>query len=159
MASLVIAIVASGLALWLATGEVRRPPLILSAAVFGIAVSGMHYTAMAGMKLFSLPAASSSAPALSTDLLAIVVAVVAFCVSGLFLLVLVPDRSRGDNASLKDMPANAPALQVAGISNAAAVAPPGNLDVQEGQFGRGTYAPLGGAGAPPPRMARHLPVE
>ena len=31
--------------------EVRRPPLILSSVVFGIAVSGMHYTAMAGMTL------------------------------------------------------------------------------------------------------------
>jgi DNA-binding LytR/AlgR family response regulator len=27
------------------------------------------------------------------------------------------------------------------------------------EIGRGTYAPLGGAGAPPPRVARHLPVE
>ena len=27
------------------------------------------------------------------------------------------------------------------------------------EFGRGTYAPLGGAGAPPRRLARHLPVE
>ena len=27
------------------------------------------------------------------------------------------------------------------------------------QFGRGTYAPLGGAGAPPRRFARHLPIE
>ena len=54
-ASLIIAIVASGLALWLATGQVRRPPLILSSVAFGIAVSGMHYTAMAGMKLFPLP--------------------------------------------------------------------------------------------------------
>ena len=27
------------------------------------------------------------------------------------------------------------------------------------EFGRGTYAPLGGAGAPPRRFARHLPIE
>jgi DNA-binding LytR/AlgR family response regulator len=27
------------------------------------------------------------------------------------------------------------------------------------EFGRGTYGPLGGAGAPPPRVARHLPIE
>ena len=93
-ASLVIAVAASGLALWLATGRARRPPIILSAVAFGIAVSGMHYTAMAGMTLFPLPTSSSGAPALSTDLLAIVVAVVAFCVSGIFLLVLVPDRTR-----------------------------------------------------------------
>ena len=31
---------------------------------------------------------------------------------------------------------------------------PANLE-----FGRGTYAPLGGAGAPPRRFARHLPIE
>src|SRR5215472_6258731 len=150
MASLVIAIAASGLALWLATGEVRRPPLILSSVAFGIAVSGMHYTAMAGMKLFPLPA-TSSAPALSTDLLAIVVAIVAFCVSGIFLLVLVPDRSSEETI------ANV-VTQNAGA--ASAVALPGNKASLIGaQFGRGTYAPLGGAGAPPPRMALHLPVE
>ena len=45
-ASMAIAIAASGLALWLATRRAGHPPLILSAIVFGIAVSGMHYTAM-----------------------------------------------------------------------------------------------------------------
>ena len=154
MASLVIAIVASGSALWLATGEVRRPPLILSSVAFGIAVSGMHYTAMAGMKLFPLPA-TTSAPALSTDLLAIVVAVVAFCVSGIFLLVLVPDRTRGEFSPVKAAPEPAQSLQVAGAS----VAPVQSVESKdyEGQFGRGTYAPLGGAGKPPPRIAQHLP--
>jgi NO-binding membrane sensor protein with MHYT domain len=34
-ASLVIAVAASGLALWLATGRARRPPIILSAGAFG----------------------------------------------------------------------------------------------------------------------------
>src|SRR4029077_7888941 len=34
------------------------------------------------------PGAAAGAPALSTDLLAIIVAVVAFCVSGIFLLIL-----------------------------------------------------------------------
>jgi NO-binding membrane sensor protein with MHYT domain len=37
--SMAIAIAASGLALWLATGKGGRPPLLLSAATFGIAVS------------------------------------------------------------------------------------------------------------------------
>src|SRR5215469_1283099 len=93
-ASMAFAIAASGLALWLATGRGGRPPLLLSAIAFGIAVSGMHYTAMAGVRLFPHDSAAASAPALSTDLLAIVVAVVAFCVSGFFLLYLVPDRTR-----------------------------------------------------------------
>ena len=93
-ASMAVAIAASGLALWLAAGRGGRPPLILSAMAFGIAVSGMHYTAMAGVTLLPHATASSTAPALSTDLLAIVVAIVAFCVSGMFLLFLVPDHAR-----------------------------------------------------------------
>jgi len=111
----------------------------------------MHYTAMAGMTPLPIAAPSSGAPALSTDLLAIVVAIVAFCVSGIFLLVLVPDRSSEETI------ANV-VTQNAGA--ASAVALPGNKASLIGaQFGRGTYAPLGGAGAPPPRMALHLPVE
>jgi len=92
-ASVVIAIGASGLALWLADRRGRRPPLLLSAIAFGMAISGMHYTAMAGLTVFPHPAPISGAPSLSTDLLAIVVAIVAFLMSGVFLLLLVPDRS------------------------------------------------------------------
>lgn len=142
--SMAIAIAASGLALWLANGTGARPPLILSAIAFGFAVSGMHYTAMAGMTLYPHPTGISGAPALSTDLLAIVVAIVAFCVSGIFLLFLVPDRTKGE----------ALAAPAADVVPAAAPAMAG-----EAELGRGTYAPLGGAGGPPPRLARHLPVE
>jgi NO-binding membrane sensor protein with MHYT domain len=91
--SIVVAIASSGLALWLAGGRGGRPPLLLSAAVLGVAIAGMHYTAMAGVSVFSHIDRPSSAPALSSDLLAIVVAIVAFGVSGIFLLALVPDRS------------------------------------------------------------------
>jgi NO-binding membrane sensor protein with MHYT domain len=93
-ASLVIAVAAAGLALWLATGGGVRFPLVLSSIAFGIAVSGMHYTAMSGLTVFPHAGAASGSPALSTDLLAIVVAIVAFMLSGLFLLFLVPDRTR-----------------------------------------------------------------
>src|SRR5262245_2484533 len=149
--SMAIAIAASGLALWLAAGRSLRPPLVLSAIVFGIAVSGMHYTAMEGMTLFPHPVAASGAPALSTDLLAIVVAVVAFCLSGIFLLYLVPDRSRaaaGEPASASNLAEILPApVSVAGNGHDTA------------ELGRGSYGPLGGAGAPPAKLARHLPVE
>ncbi len=93
VASVIVAIAASGLALWLAGGHGVRPPLLLSAAALGFAISGMHYTAMAGLAVFPHEMAATGAPALSTDLLAIVVAIVAFVVSGIFLLTLVPDRS------------------------------------------------------------------
>jgi diguanylate cyclase len=94
VASMAIAIGASGLALWLAADRGGRPPLIISATVFGIAISGLHYTAMAGVTLYPVAAKLSAAPSLSTDLLAIVVAIVAFCVSGVFLLILVPDHMK-----------------------------------------------------------------
>lgn len=142
-ASLAVAIAASGLALWLAAGRGGRPPLVLSAIAFGIAVSGMHYTAMEGVRLFPHVTAASTAPALSTDLLAIVVAVVGFCVSGIFLLFLVPDR-----ASAPSQPAGA---EIPAMAMAEPVTAP--------DLGRGTTAPLGGAGGPPRRFARHLPVE
>lgn len=161
-ASMAIAIAASGLALWLATGRGGRPPLILSAIAFGFAVSGMHYTAMDGLTLLPFAATAANAPALSSDLLAIVVAIVAFCLSGIFLLILVPDRARtapsivaAETVSAAvperpeqavEMPATAPAHAMNGAG-----APP--------EFGRGTYAPLGGLGAPPRRFARHLPIE
>jgi len=160
-ASLVIAIAASGLALWLATGRGRRPPLILSAIAFGIAVSGMHYTAMAGMTLFPHATMISGAPALSTDLLAIVVAVVAFCVSGIFLLFLVPDRARDDSISMQGALEASTLAGIPEFAGSPTRVTPATADTGSNntEFGRGTYAPLGGAGAPPPRVARHLPIE
>jgi diguanylate cyclase len=153
-ASMAIAIAASGLALWLATNRGARPPLFLSAVAFGIAVSGMHYTAMEGMTLLShAPAVASRAPALSVDILAIVVAVVGFCVSGIFLLTLVPTKVNG--ASL---------LASAGLENVSihseiAGASMTDVPVSSLEFGRGGFGPLGGAGAPPRRLAVHLPIE
>jgi NO-binding membrane sensor protein with MHYT domain len=157
-ASMAIAIAASGLALWLATGRGGRPPLVLSAAVFGVAVSGMHYTAMAGVSLYAYAPTTSGAPALSPDLLAIVVAVVAFCISGIFLLLLLPDSGRspahaiGGGAAAPSSIAEIAAVHsmVPAAAGAAGESP---------EFGRGTYSPLGGAGAPPRRFARHLPIE
>jgi NO-binding membrane sensor protein with MHYT domain len=156
-ASMAIAIAASGLALWLATGRGGRPPLILSATAFGIAVSGMHYTAMAGVTLYPYATAAPGAPALSTDLLAIIVAVVAFCISGIFLLLLLPDTAR----SLSRPAAVESGKPVGAVPEI--VAPPSVPAGANGggnpEFGRGSYAPLGGAGTPPRRFARHLPIE
>jgi NO-binding membrane sensor protein with MHYT domain len=103
-ASVAIAIAASGLALFLAGGRRGRPPLILSATALGCAISGMHYTAMAGLTITPHEEVLLDAPALSTDLLAIVVAVVAFAVSGIFLLALVPDRRKEAPASGDSLP-------------------------------------------------------
>lgn len=143
-ASVAIAIAASGLALWLAEGHVGRPPLFLSAIVLGLAISGMHYTAMAGLTLyFPHDQTIPTAPAISSDLLAIVVAIVGFLVSGVFLLTLVPDRTAPAVSEAETEPTPPAAVS---FGNA--------LDA-----GQGTFSPLKGAGGPPVRHARHLPVE
>lgn len=154
-ASIVIAVAASGFALWLAGGRSDRPLLFLPAIAFGLAITGMHYTAMAGVTIFPHPEVSS-APALSTDLLAIVVAVVAFLMSGIFLLTLVPDHSRLPvlTAALPPQPPSKTHQEPVAVSAATEPLSPGGTGI-----GQGTVAPLGGAGTPPRRAARHLPVE
>jgi NO-binding membrane sensor protein with MHYT domain len=169
-ASMAVAIAASGLALWLAGGRGGRPPLILSAVAFGIAVSGMHYTAMEGVTLFPHASSASTAPVLSTDLLAIVVAVVAFGVSAIFLLFLVPDHARAapdlipsrvapDPAPLLLTPTPNPSPQRGGEQTARGASKSVTPPDEAPELGRGGYAPLGGAGGPPRKFARHLPIE
>jgi NO-binding membrane sensor protein with MHYT domain len=154
-ASVVIAFAGSAMALWLATGRVGRPPPLLAATVFGLAVTGMHYVAMMGTALYPHAVALPKAPALSPDMLAIVVAVVVFCVSGVFLLLLVPDRVAAGPQPLTAAPT---ALAENGSEDVPAAVSAAGLG-GDAKLRRGIYAPLGGAGAPPPRLADHLPIE
>jgi NO-binding membrane sensor protein with MHYT domain len=148
VASVVGSIAASGLALWLAGGRGRHPPLLLSASALGMAIAGMHYTAMAGLTLVPFEERPAGAPVLSTDLLAIVVAIVAFIVSGIFLLTLVPDRTRLGAEASEDRSG----LPDEGAAETLTADPIVGV-------GQGTFGPLGGAGAPPRRAAQQLPVE
>jgi diguanylate cyclase len=148
VASVAVAIAASGLALWLAAGRGRHPPLLVSASALGVAIAGMHYTAMAGLTLVPFEARPAGAPVLSSDLLAIVVAIVAFIVSGIFLLTLVPDRMR---------PSADAADGATSLDEGAAAEQPVSGTVVD--LGQGTFGPLGGAGGPPRRIAQQLPVE
>ena len=136
--------------------EVRRPPLILSSVAFGIAVSGMHYTAMAGMKLFPHAGDIECAGAFDRS------AGNRRRSSGFLCVRHIPAGPRaGPHAGrillVKIAPEPALTLQVTD-ANGVPVQPVKSRD-GETQFGRGTYAPLGGAGGPPPRIAHHLPVE
>ena len=71
---------------------IRHQTLAVSALIFGLAVSGMHYTAMMGTRIMpseqQLPVFG---PSVSSDVLMIVVALLAFLVSGVFLLYLIPE--------------------------------------------------------------------
>ncbi len=99
--SVAIAVIASGVALWLAF-KLRGVPLrILAASVMGAAISGMHYTGMAAVGLTAAPdAASVTAPVLSQPLLASIIAVATFLIFGITVLIAVPERTgavpRGD---------------------------------------------------------------
>lgn len=110
VASFLVAFNASGLALWLSFSTGKRPPVIASAGVLALAIAAMHYTAMAGVQLFPLEGlAALNAPSVSPGTLAIVVACVAFLVSGLFLLTLVPEapaeNTAGNEPAAKPMAA------------------------------------------------------
>jgi NO-binding membrane sensor protein with MHYT domain len=99
VASFLIGVIASGLAIYFTFIGPMRPPLVAASIALGIAISGMHYTAMAGMMLHPMSTqAFPEGAAVSRDLLAVIVAIVAFASSLAFLMVLVPDAgpdSRG----------------------------------------------------------------
>src|ERR1700756_1300646 len=93
--------------------------------------------------LFPFFTSASPPPAPSTDLLAIVGAVVAFCVFGIFFLLLLPDSARTEPVAL----ALATVGPVAQAVDADVVAEPAAEPVAtaEIELGRGGYGPLGGA--------------
>ncbi|PWR21009.1 MHYT domain-containing protein [Zavarzinia compransoris] len=112
VASVLIAIAASSLTLW--QMERSRPAGVahgLPAVLFGLAIAGMHYSAMAGMTAVPIDLAPPSDPVMPHDTMAIVVAVVSFVISGGFLLSLTPDRRPPPAPALAApaLPAAAPA--------------------------------------------------
>jgi diguanylate cyclase len=103
--SILVGAAASGIALWLGFGAGAknggtehagtRDEVLLPAVLLALAISAMHYSAMAGLTFQPhATAAPVEMPALSPGLLAIVVSVVAFLVSALFLLTLIPEQGR-----------------------------------------------------------------
>src|SRR6202171_2793399 len=92
--SVLVAIVTGygGLRAFLARQDGIR--LIVSSIAFGVAVSGMHYTAMHGMHFVSLPGAAhhhAGGLAASQQILSVVVSLLCFVIAAGFLLSLVPD--------------------------------------------------------------------
>jgi diguanylate cyclase len=151
--SVVVAIAAAygGLRVFLARQDGIR--LIASSIAFGVAVSGMHYTAMHGMHFAASPDAAHHAAtglAASQQILAIVVAVLCFVIAAGFLLSLVPDPRR-QPAAVAVEDAEAPAAVAAPADDGAPIA----LSAP-----RLMPAPLGGLGRPPRTApAPRLPVE
>lgn len=91
VASVAIGVCASWVALWFGFGAGARRSVWAAAGCLALAIAAMHYTAMAGTAIAPYPAHGGlDAPILSPALLAVVVALVGFLISGLFLLTLVP---------------------------------------------------------------------
>ncbi|MDA9402388.1 MHYT domain-containing protein [Bradyrhizobium sp. CCBAU 45389] len=149
--SVVVAIVTAygGLRAFLAQQEGVR--LIVSSIVFGIAVSGMHYTAMLGMHFAPLTSAvhhhAGGSLAASQQILSIIVAVLCFVIAAGFLLSLVPDQRRQTLNSTAAEPVASPVAAAAVELIAAPAAAPRPM------------APLGGLGQPPRAPVPRLPVE
>jgi diguanylate cyclase len=160
MLSVAVAIVAAygGLRAFLARQDGVR--LIASSIAFGVAVSGMHYTAMEGMHFVLLSAAAhhhEEGLAASQQILSVVVAVLCFVIAAGFLLSLVPDPRRRAvrdiTGAIGPLPAEADDTAGAGVFS-----PEPDQGATAAQ--RVISAPLGGIGRPP-RTAPvvRLPVE
>jgi NO-binding membrane sensor protein with MHYT domain/DNA-binding LytR/AlgR family response regulator len=153
--SILIAIVTAygGLRAFLARQDGIR--LVVSSIAFGVAVSGMHYTAMYGMHFVPLTGAPHhhlGSLAASQQILSVIVAVLCFVIAAGFLLSLVPDPRRQAMAA-------AAAAPVADAPLVAAPAPLAEPD-QAAVLSRLRPAPLGGIGQPPRAApAPRLPVE
>jgi NO-binding membrane sensor protein with MHYT domain len=134
--------------------------LALSAVAFGLAVSGMHYTAMYGMRF--VPGEGHDGHAMvggglvaSSQVLALIVALLCFLIIAGFLLFLVPDPrpraqlAEGITQGLLPEPEMAVTVHDNDLAAVATFrAPPVNRTL-----------PLGGVGQPRPTPAARLPVE
>ena len=132
-ASIIVSIAASAFALLTLGSRPTRLRLFVGAVVLGLAISGMHYTAMAGMRLdplcFDVSRFVGAESALSRNTLALLATVISFGVSGAFLLSLVPDAQPKTARLMMGPEALAPAagpaipIDVADIGSGAARAP------------------------------------
>jgi NO-binding membrane sensor protein with MHYT domain len=128
--------------------------LIASSIAFGLAVSGMHYTAMYGMHFVPLSEAAhrhAGGLAASPQILSVIVAVLCFVIAAGFLLSLVPDPRRQTLAT-----ATNDALPEAAVAAQTPEPDPGPITFPRVMMS----APLGGLGQPPRSApAPRLPVE
>jgi diguanylate cyclase len=158
LSSVLVAILAAygGLRAFLARQDGVR--LIASSIAFVVAVSGMHYTAMYGMR-FVPPSVEAhhqaGGLAASQQILSLVVAVLCFVIAAGFLLSLVPDPRRRAARDIAGEAGPFPAETAPAVAGVFSTEPDQGAAAQ-----RVISAPLGGIGRPP-RAAPvvRLPVE
>lgn len=117
-ASVLVGLLASGIAISLGFGAAARQAVLLPAVLLALAIAAMHYAAMAGVTFRAHAGMAAGMPALSQPLLAILVSVVAFVVSGLFLLTLIPERGRREGVGESPLHRGAAAARETGQGSA-----------------------------------------
>jgi len=91
--SVLVGVVAAGISLHLAFGTKLQARAILGAVAMGLAISGMHYAAMYGTMIAPTElSGTATSHVLDRNLLAIVVAIVAFVICATSMLLLIPNR-------------------------------------------------------------------
>jgi NO-binding membrane sensor protein with MHYT domain len=91
--SVLVGVVAAGISLHLAFGTKLQARAILGAVAMGLAISGMHYAAMYGTMIAPTElSGAATSHVLDRNLLAIVVAIVAFVICATSMLLLIPNR-------------------------------------------------------------------
>ncbi|MEM7446526.1 MAG: MHYT domain-containing protein [Pseudomonadota bacterium] len=132
--STAIGIAASTAALQLAYKERSLKTAFLGSIVLGLAVAAMHYSAMA-YTLFlpadGLPVALS--PMMTTGTLALLVALAAFVICGLFILVALPDSAKAMNRQAAPVAVAANAAPGPSIEPELASAQPANGQAAVGE--------------------------
>jgi NO-binding membrane sensor protein with MHYT domain len=144
-----------GLRIFLARQGGKR--LALSAIAFGLAVSGMHYTAMYGMHFEAMPeTAHGEGLVTSAQVLSLVVALLAFLIAAGFLLFLVPEPRRTTQIGTIDTGAEPDDCDhaTADVDPAFREGSPPTAPLQ-----RVAASPLGGLGQPRAVPVSRLPVE
>ena len=139
-----------------ATGRAGRPPLILSASAFGMAISGMHYTAMGGVTLYPFVTAASArrrfrricSPSSSRSWRSVFPAYSSCCSC--------PIRPA---SSSQDAAVARAARRKHGDPAVAAVPATGRRDSRQSRTRTRQLRTARRRRAPPRRFARHLPVE
>ncbi len=142
--------------------------LILSACAFGIAVSGMHYTAMLGVTFVPAKADAlhhGDSIVASRQVLSLVVAVLCFVIASGFLLSLVPDPRRqleasaryGEDRELSEAPVVVAAADLAPLATTGQSPP--RPEAPPTPTLRQPTGPLGGLGQPPAPCVFRVPIE
>lgn len=145
-----------GLRIFLARQAGTR--LALSAVAFGIAVSGMHYTAMYGMRFRPAPDLAHHGAdgfVASPQALTLVVSLLCFLIAAGFLLFLVPEPRPRDGLALSGAIPAGPGQDTATAITVEGTAADNNTTTPS----RRRPLPLAGLGQPRPAPSPRIPLE